>query len=984
MLKRIIFIFLLWQISTLIAAEKGCDYFQQYVRYDISARLTPELYRIDGVEKLLYINNSPDTLNVLHFHLYYNKFRKGAFKDGAIRDATTGSIDIFNITAKDSAGKPLEYEIDRTLMKVNLPHTLLPGDSIKLRIRFSSILPPSADRFGYNGDHFDVGNWYPVPVVYDNRGWHLHQHLDNEFYQEWGDFRVNLRLPRGFMAGATGRLLNPAETIADSLWDYYENSEDTSTVVWKFAAGPVHDFAWTADPDYKLRRTKINGVTVNCLIMNHNLSLWRGTEKWAAKALHFMIENYGPYPYEQITIADTYIQAGGMEYPNIVFINSMISPDYQKSFFRVVVIHEMAHQWYYGMLGSNQTEHEWMDEGFTTFAEIEALEAVFGKKNNLTPTPVDWYGRMFPFEYDDRLDNALQYLEMAISGQEQTPVDYPPDYFGSGLYLSQYSKTGDILFMLQYTLGDSLFRKGLRNYYDKWHFKHPYPQDMINAFEQTSSRNLDWFFNQWLKTTRQVDYAVDGFKGKWIKESGLRKYRAEINFSRKGTLFMPLDFTVRLKNGNMRSFQIPVDEHTKPGRQALDYWHFTQDKYQAKITLSDEIKSVEIDTSLRLMDVNRLNNKSGFWPPMQAVFMRPQLNGPPLDSYLWEFWPKVFYNDIDKAMLGIRTYGAYLGLKHNIDAELLFKTATLDVNFSFKYSNLVGWAGRNSAFNFSVYYLDKHAGGYIGLKKKLEGKAENIFSATLLSDYVSDISYAAVPWEQGYTNWLNLKWEYHYQRYWRDVYSWELSWDNGIVGSDYNFSKIFLKADYNLWGDYSDFELNVNLKAGYGEGNIPEQHLYSLRGADGWKQFSNQYYRSRGTLPYPWQRNGNLYLDDGAKVRGYSLYTENGSLSGKNIAALSFDLQLPNPLDYLNVPFVWRVIPSLFYDAGNVWNGSAPAFSEIKQNAGFSLAWEHFPVLDRVMDIDRIQFDFPIWMSQTPQGVDKVDFRWLVRFDFDL
>jgi aminopeptidase N len=978
-------IFLIITSISLLYSKNNKRYFQQYVNYDISVRFTPELYRIEGSEKLLYINHSPDTLNVVYFHLYFNKFRKGALDDGELREETTGSISIFNITNDDSLEKVLDYKIDRTLMKVGLITPLLPNDSIKIKIQFASILPPADDRFGYYGDHFDVGNWYPVPVVYDNKGWHLHQHLENEFYQEWGDFKVKLRMPRGFIVGATGKLLNPLETIADSSWDYYEHQQDTTTVVWKYLAKNVHDFAWTADPDYKLIQSTMDGITINIFVMNHNYNLWQGSEKWIAKALKYMIENYGSYPYDQITIADTYIQAGGIEYPNIVFINSFISPEYQKNFFRVVVVHEMGHQWYYGMLGSNQTEHEWMDEGFTTFAEIETFEAVFGKKNNLIPEPLDWYMKWFPFKYDDRQDNALQYLWLTLSGKEVTPLDFPPDYFGEGLYESQYSKMGDILFMLQYTLGDSLFRKGLHDYYDQWHFKHPYPQDMINVFQKTSGRNLDFFFKQWLKSTRQVDYAVNGFSGKWVDSDSNRVYKSKIKFKRIGKLFMPVDFTVKLKNGDKKYFQIPVDNNSKPGiRTPLEYWHFTQENYDAVIDFQSEIKSVEIDTSLRLMDVNRLNNKSGILPPMRAVFMKPQLNGPPLDSYLWEIWPKVFYNDIDKAMLGIHSYGSYLGVKHNIDTELLFKTVTCDVNFAFNYSNMLDWAGKNSIFNFAIYYMDKHSGGRIGLEKDFKNISANAISISLLTDYVSDISYAATIWDRGRVNWLNLNWDHHYDEYRQNISGWQISWDNGILGSKYDFSRLLLKANYNLQAENSDLKLCMKLKAGYGDGNVPSQFLFSLRGADGWTQFNNQYYRSKGTLPIPWQRNGNLYLDDGAKVRGYSLYGDDIQTSGKQIAVISFDLRIPNPFYVFDVPILGNIIPYFFYDAGNVWNGSAPSITDTKQSFGFSLGWDYFPVLDRIMDINKIQFDFPLWINKPPKGVEKGSFRWLVRFDFDL
>ncbi len=247
-------------------------------------------------------------------------------------------------------------------------------------------------------------------MVYDRKGWHLNQHLDNEFYQEWGDFRVNIHVPKGFLVGATGNLLNPTEAYADTgfhIQNYYLNEEeDTSLTMWQYKANKVHDFAWTTDPAYSLLQSQWNGITFNVLAIDYNVDGWRQVLDWGPKALQYLSENFGMYPYDQITVADTYIKAGGIEYPQITFINDMIHPEYDNSDFRATVIHEMAHNWYYGILGSNQTEKGWMDEGFTTFAEIKTIEALFGRYNNYLPGDHGWLFNKFSLPDDDRTINA--------------------------------------------------------------------------------------------------------------------------------------------------------------------------------------------------------------------------------------------------------------------------------------------------------------------------------------------------------------------------------------------------------------------------------------------------------------------------------------------------------------------------------------------------------------------------------------------------
>ena len=452
MMNKLIFVLLL--STCFIYAEK--PYFQQYVNYNIKAKLDIDKKAVLGRQTMFYKNNSPDTLNQIYFHLYMNKYRSDALtEDGEPRNFTSAYIHIEKIFL-DSV-ETWDYNLEKTLMRIPLDTALIPGDSIFIQYEFKTYLPRSSGRFGYYGDHFAVANWFPTPANYDADGWHLYPHLDNEFYQEWADFYVELEVPKGFRVGATGNLINGEELNPDSLNAdlYYENKADSlEYVTWKYDAPDVHDFAWVADPNFKLLTYKYDEIDINYLVMSENYQAWKDNTEFSAEAMAFFEDKFGPYPYNQITIVDSYIRAGGMEYPNIVFINTFQHPDYNLSYFRAVILHEIVHNWFYGIFATNQTEDEWLDEGFTTFAEILAMEHLFGVKNNYFPPDYHPLFKPFAYELDDRWNTYLNYLQWAKRGGERKPIDYIIDFYGRGAGISQYEKGAIMLFMLEYVLGD--------------------------------------------------------------------------------------------------------------------------------------------------------------------------------------------------------------------------------------------------------------------------------------------------------------------------------------------------------------------------------------------------------------------------------------------------------------------------------------------------------------------------------------------------
>ncbi|MCB0282441.1 MAG: hypothetical protein KDF60_07665 [Calditrichaeota bacterium] len=981
-MRFLIFMFLLGLYGSTTALEKS--YFQQYVNYTIDARLNDFSNSIEGKEQLLYVNNSPDTLKEMYFYLYFNRYKEGAYTEyNQLREKTLAEIIVNKITIN---GKPAEnYITDKTIMKISPEEYIAPGDSVRFYFEFDARLPYASDRYGYMGNHYDVGNWFLTPVVYDKEGWHLNQHVDNEFYQEWGDFEVNITVPKGFIVGATGTLQNPEEAMQDTtqkVRDWYTHNMDdtTQTTTWKYKAWNVHDFAWVADPEFRYITKTWNGINVHYLVMRHNYDAWKEEIEAGVGAVRYFSEQFGPYPYDQITVADTYMNAGGMEYPNIVFINTYISPKRSSSFFRAVVIHEIAHNWFYGLLANNQTEFEWMDEGFTQFAEILGMEDVYGIKNNYSVSGRSWVTRHFGFERDDRLATYLNALYLVKSGREDDPINTMPDKFGYGVYTSQYDKMSIVLFMLENVMGSEKFWLGMKNYYKEWHFKHPQPDDFKHVMENAYGGDLDWFFKEWIYSTRYMDYAVEDVEN--TENDGV--FQSEIKLKNMGTVHTPLDIMAILKNGDSLYYKIPTEifQPRISGKNYLDVWHFSLKDYNTTLQLKSPVDEIIIDPQNVMLDINQLNNSSRIIPKMDFYFMKRQSYASPLNKYLWESWPSVMYNDVDKFKLGLANYGGYLNRDHLIDLKIWYNTNNNTVDFSTRYEHPLRWLGQSRVY-LSGYQLEGRQGA--DLKMRFNQSRDTFYYLNFKHYNLYDDAYPAAPWNKGRYNTVDLNLNFYNDNKDYNFYSYYVfDFKNSLAGSEQNFSSARMDVAYSLVSSESDFVFDIKLKAGTAGSSTPVQEQFNLAGASSLRQFDQPFYRSRGALPVQWSRNGHLFLDDYAKVRGVSLFNNSYQQYGNNILAFSFDLTTPNPFLYLGVPYLEDFDYGLFFDNGIVWNGDLPKYDQFLKSTGFSVTLPNLNLLKSTIGLQEIKFDFPVWIGKNSQENKDFGLRWLVSFNFDI
>jgi hypothetical protein len=590
--------------ATTVSAQ---DYrWQQRVEYTMNVRLDVTTHRLAGDQKLVYFNNSPDTLRKVYYHLYFNAFQPGSMMDVRSRtisdpDPRVGSriaalkpdeIGYQKINSLLQNGRPVQTKITGTVMEVTLAQPLLPKTKATFDMKFEAQVPVQVRRSGRNnreGIAYSMTQWYPKMAEYDYQGWHNYQYVAREFHQVWGDFDVKITLDPTFVVAATGKLQNP-----NQIGYGYESKGATVTrtpgnLTWHFKAKDVIDFAWAADPDYQHEQIKTrDGVTLHFFYQKNEKTepVWKQLPELGAKAFQFLSDTFGKYPFDTYSV----IQGGdgGMEYPMCTLILGEGKLDGVAG----TMIHEMAHSWYQMTLANNESLYAWMDEGFTVYASNEAEAYAFGTEN-----PHAGLNR----GYLTRVSQNLYELPSQHSDHFTTNTGYTMGSYGVGAL---------VLNQMKYLVGTENFYKGMRYYYNTWKMRHPEPVDFIRCMEKVSGLQLGWFLRYFVYTTKKIDYAVSELRH--TSDSTF------ITLTRLGELPMPIDFVIKYENGKEENFYIPLNElmGEKPAekglqREVLPIWNWVAPTYEVKLKKRPQaVERVEIDPLEFLPDVNRKNNRS--------------------------------------------------------------------------------------------------------------------------------------------------------------------------------------------------------------------------------------------------------------------------------------------------------------------------------------------------------------------------------------
>lgn len=491
------------------------NYWQQEVNTTISARLDEVKKQITGFESIEYINNSPDTLNQIYIHIWPNAYRdQNTALARQLKEQTTaeenitinlkGWIDDLDFKQDGEKIKTVRQpNIDILLLKLNSP--LLPGMKTVLSTPFTVQLPPYFSRSGYTKDQIIACQWYPKPAVYDKKGWHQFPYLDQgEFYGEFGSFDVTLDLPQEYVVGATGMLQNQEELdryriIGDSNFKHlnspvilpYPSLQGRKQL--QFKADSVHDFAWFAGKNIVIEHDTavINNRTIDLFVFKRNKQdkSWSRAIEFGKGAIHYYSHRIGPYPYPVIQIVEgpSNYSSGGMEYPMITLITS---PESTIPFLDGVITHEVGHNWFYGILATNERTHPWMDEGLNSYFQFW-YEANKYRYNS-------YIGSLLPsnitdLQLDDFLDRIYGALNRLVAKQaiETSSENFSnKDAYGTVIYV----KTAVWCYLLEKSLGKPVLDRAFKVYFERWKFKHPYPDDFKAIVEEVSGKNVDELF----------------------------------------------------------------------------------------------------------------------------------------------------------------------------------------------------------------------------------------------------------------------------------------------------------------------------------------------------------------------------------------------------------------------------------------------------------------------------------------------------------
>ncbi len=447
-------------------------------KYEIDLQLLEDKNQVSGSQRVTYTNKTGEELQEIYFNIYPNAFKDKStapalFSNGGsgIDDYSPGYIRISGIMLNE---EKTNYEISgigETLLKIPLPDSLEPGEEIEIQMSYLIQLPNLPDRFGYHNGVYNMGNWYPILAVYDEEGWSLDPYyaVGDPFYSEASNYIVNIKAPKDIVIASTGNIV--------------EHSKEGEFGRWRIEASLVRDFAWVASRDFTVVEERVKDTSIKMYYLTEDRAIREEALEYSKEALRVFEKHFGKYPYGQLSVVETYFPSG-MEYPTLIYISQEYYNKAQLQALELVIVHEVAHQWWYGAVGNNQIKEAWLDESLTTYSELvyyreargEAVASEIHKQRNINA----WEARRASIE-DTRVLKGLE--EFKGWGDYGTLV---------------YSRGAMMLVELEEIIGRSKVYEALRNYYEKYMFKIATSNDFIDMVNEASDKDNQGFFQQWL------------------------------------------------------------------------------------------------------------------------------------------------------------------------------------------------------------------------------------------------------------------------------------------------------------------------------------------------------------------------------------------------------------------------------------------------------------------------------------------------------
>ncbi|MFQ6615464.1 MAG: M1 family metallopeptidase [Fidelibacterota bacterium] len=954
------------------------EYWQQWVDYRMDVSLDPEEHLLTGESSIVYVNRSPDTLDHIFMHLYPNAFQEGSVKyrefqrvhySGGISDDNPSyiRIDRFRIEGPGNAVST-RFKIEDTILSAPLDPSLTPGDSIIVTLEWKHKVRKRAGRMGYSGQQYDMAQWYPKMVVYDDLGWHnVPFHAIGEFYGEFGNYLVTLDLPASYIVGASGVVVQgdpgwEAVTV-DTTTDFSEwvrtldtlESDSTARRKVTFRAENVHDFAWVASPTYVYEHGSWGGIDVHVLFNRSVGSRWsQVVRERTERALEWLTTRFGPYPYPQVTVTHA-MRGGGMEYPMLVMNGSESEG---------LILHEVGHIWFYGILGNNEVDEPWLDEGFTTFQTRWYLE------NRYPPYGIDFehsggysgfQRRHWTFtSISDRTQwTAIRFM----TGPHNSPIA-TKSYLSPGYNVyrqNAYTKPSLMLECLRYALGEDVFEAGMQTYFDRWKLKHPNELRFRQVMEEVSGQDLGWFFDAWLHQSSYTDYAIESWSKRKLDDGS---YEITVAILNLGDMMSPLDVEVHMENGKTQRTRWTNHEYR---------W-----KDEFTFTVPGIPRKVVLDPDNRILDVNLMNNHSGL-PPHRFHFNWPGMNYRPRDAYAVLWNPVLWFHERDGFKPGIAVVKAY-GDFSRLGLTVTGGTKSGAVHGEITYGRSLWFVLPSLRLTLRGYVLEGVRGGggelnlrwskYYGYPPTHEVKGGFYVTDAVDTGYTDLYEPGTVTVFYGsYGVGASL------DRVGGRLVLEFASAPGGLA--DWPFARLSSLATFH--GRVRDFRLAVRVLGGgmkSGQEGIPLQEKFTIQGAGSGDTFSRPFLR-HPTSPFGLKYGGDsvrnrFHLFGDANLRGYYAHGFSGAES-----VVSSTVEASRTLSISRVEISVRS----FVDFGWIWSKADSLNGVFLMDGGPGLAFRK-----KFLGAPwTFRLDLPVFLNQPLPERSRVDVsRWVVGLDMGL
>lgn len=970
------------------------NYFQQEVNYIIHATLIDSLNLLKASETIEYINNSPEELTFIYMHLWPNAYKNNSTAL-AKQLLENGKTDLYYAQENDFGyidsldffinGKKVKWEYDSKhidICKLVLNEPLRSGEKIIIETPFKVKIPRSGfSRLGgEKASNYQITQWYPKPAVYDVNGWNPMPYLDQgEFYSEYGKFDVYITIPKNYVVAATGDLVDGEEEnkwlekkAEETKSKTFERSEKYTTIIPKsdsefktlhFSQKNVHDFAWFADKNFYVSYSEVElpyskRKVKTCVMFRDNRAyLWKDATKYINDGIYYYSLWNGEYPYNHATAVYGGLGAGGgMEYPNV----TVIGPTSNARELETVIVHEIGHNWFYGILGSNERKNVWLDEGINSYYENRYIETKYPESSLVDGILPKKLNNIFELGYyQRRYQNYLGYLLKARVNEDQPISTLSNEFTDMNYGVIAYAKSAAVLDYLSTYLGQKVFDEAMKTYFEEWHFKHPQPADLKKIMEDVSGKNLDWFFNDIISSNKKIDYKI-----KAVKKLADNSY----------------DLVLKNKTNTLSPISVYGIRNNKPVA-VIWYEGFAGKQYVGFPPV--DVDYFKLDFEERIPETNRNNNKirtKGLFKktePLKFQFIGSFDNPNKSQVFLT---PVIGYNQYNKLLAGIAFYNSILPQKkveyllapmYGTGNKQLAGHANITFNFYPKGNliqslNLKLTANRYgySAFPFDLNYEKITPELIIGLKKSnprspvkqfirlrhinilkesFKGRydlPDPVYTKDSAFQYFNEISYSI--WNSKTINPYNVSLTYQQNK---------------------NMSKLFLTANYEVTLKGRKKSIDLRFFGGTLLGNTnTSQYWFRMSGQRGNQDYLfDDYFVGRNDY-------NNIFSQQFTETDGgLKVYTPLGQ-TDKWIAALNIKSSLPV------IKFPLRI----FADIGIVpEDGSVITNDNVFYDAGFMLS----------IFKDIFEIYFPVMMCNDMKEnlqLNQVSYAEQIRFTLNL